>query len=1081
MKKSLIAALSTTLIVICSFAIALSNHGYLRNTMATELWVHYKGVAPSLSKKGTKEYWVSCLSNQHVFSKPAGATIQEGETLSRAFIDALDPNDDRLVPKYVDIMGFEDGNVPTHVTKKTNISSLEIVNDGTEGNKCLKITVSGSDYGVYFSKSYLDTVFSDPSVVAINFDAKGSVASSNWRAKIGGSNITYELNNTGWGLETNWKTFSFKRSYYDAYVNGDAMVYGGGMTSGNYVLIDNVVPVTKDLTCYGFESGKLDASNKRYQSAGHSNNDPASEVFVRTSDATVTSVGVDYENKTEGNRSFTFTKENGWAAFYLPSSTKDSLGDDGFVKFDFCTSVIINSNPSVKNLVDTSYTPFGGDGYHIPADTWTTLSIPASGVGTDGRFLMFQGSTGGTMHFDNFRFEYHESSINLSTLNKNIYLENNSSTTLFSTKKTPSAISSIKVDDVLIDPSNVSIGSNGILFKNSYLFGLSTGDHKFLLSYYYDDNHLMDELFYQNIYFGTAKSAVSISTSYGSSDYYTLPDSYTNLYRIVANGMEIPFERVNGGSTYKVPHASLIEALPTNGGTKSSGTINLYIFTINEIFRLPITVNLTTASVKTLTEYGGEEMPAFFYSSTQHTYDVNSEYQTYLSTDKLNEYFNGGNEIIYEQHLHVGTNATSLSNAMKYLFDNASLMGKKVIISDDAFTALGRQTVSLIGNDITVGSSTLHFNSTSELDSYVTSRLNLYINQSSCYGVNVGDEEGYNQLINGYSDLMHSIHRCLTAMNREDFYVNSNLQPMSATTEVMTGNSTGSGNVDTDYRTYLNAYIQASGNDYISYDYYPLLNGNAFKPNALSTAPGVGPYTIRNLLLVAQVAKENGLKVHVVTQTFTPTHSSNTLILNSEDVAYLNTMLLAFGVDQICYFTFYHRGDTGSENWNPNGCVMTSDGTRNNLYYYMQAERQRIKNLSPMLSKFEFEWFYIDRKNTSSINPAAYSYLYSNKPYTTASYHQLQAWTVDKSWISLTGLYNSEANQYMYTVQNIHKNASQGSVTQSITLDFSGEVSYFAVYEGGSVRIVYPTTNNSYKRLTISLSSGHTAFVVPYQ
>ena len=1092
MKRSLkiLLSLSAPLLTVFSIVFSLGNNLVL-NTRGTELWTHYKGVAPGLSKKGTKEYWVSCLTSEHVFTEPEGATIQEGETLSRAFIDALPENDDRLVPSYVEIMGFEDGNVPSHVTKKQNISSLEIVNDGTEGSKCLKITVSGSDYGVYFSKSYLDTVFANPDIVAINFDAKGSIHSSNFRARIASSNITYENNNTPYGLDTEWKKFSFKRSYYEAYVNGDAMIYGGGMTSGNYVLIDNVVPVTKDLDSFGFENGYLDTSNRIYRSAGHSNNDPAPEQIFKlipesntgsSGYCELSDLGFDYTDKTEGNRSFKFTKTNGYVMVYLSTAIKTALGDNGYVRFDFKTPVAINSNPSVANIRDGQNHPLGGAGYQIPKDTWMTFTIPAStGITSDGRFLIIQGSTPGTMHFDNIRLEYHESVYNLSSLNRNIYIEDASASTLFPTKRTPIGVASVLVDGTAIDNSNVvSFDSTGLRLANSYLSGLSVGDHKFVISYYYTDfSHVVEETYYQNVYFGTLKDAVNISTSYGSPDYYTLPGNYTNLYRITANGLEIPFERIDGGSTYKVPHASLIEALPTSNGQKSSGSLVLFIFTINALYRLPITLSFTTANVKTVTQYDGEQMPAFYYSSTQHTYDVSTEYETYLSTDKLNECFNTGVDILYEQKLHVGSSATSLSTQLQYLLNNAAKLSKKVILSDDAFTELGRKTTSLIGTDITVGSATKHFNNTSELDAYVTSRLNLYINYSSCYGVNVGDEEGYDQLIHGYSDLMHSIHRCLTALNREDFYLNTNLQPMSATAETTTGGS-GSGNVETDYRTYLNAYIQASGNDYISYDYYPLLNGNAFKPSTFSTAPGVGPYTIRNLLLVAQVAKENGLKVHVVTQTFSPSHSSNTLILNSEDVAYLNTMLLAFGVDQICYFTFYHRGDTGSESWNADGCVMTADGQRNDLYYSMQAQREQIRAFSPMMSNFEFEWFYIDRYNTSLINPEAYSYLYSNKPYSSTTYHQLQGWTVDKSWISLTGLYSDEYSQYMYTVQNIHKNKNQDSKMQSITLKFDSSVQYFAVYEGGSVRVVTASTSNSYKVLNLSLSSGHTAFVVPY-
>ena len=294
--------------------------------------------------------------------------------------------------------------VPEFITPKVNISSLSIATGGTVGKKALKITVSGSDFGVYFSKAFLDDTFSNPEVVAINFDAKGSEATSNFRAKIAGNNITYEQNDSKYGLETNWKTFSFKRSYYETYVEGDALIFGGGLTSGKYVMVDNMVPVTKDLDSYGFENGYVDGTNMAYYSAGHGNSDPAPIQIIHvdsTSKDNITKFVAAYAYKTEGNRSLKITKNNGWAAFYLPNTTKAALGNNGYVKLDFYSTIVINSNPSTKNLVDNTYTPFGGDGYYIPAETWITLTIPVSGVGNDGRFLMMQGSTAGSMYFDN--------------------------------------------------------------------------------------------------------------------------------------------------------------------------------------------------------------------------------------------------------------------------------------------------------------------------------------------------------------------------------------------------------------------------------------------------------------------------------------------------------------------------------------------------------------------------------------------------------------------------------------------------------------------------------------------------------
>ena len=303
-------------------------------------------------------------------------------------------------------VSFEGDDVPSFITEKQNATlSVTSAQGATFGSKSLKILApsNSDDFGVYFSKAYLDDTFSNPNVVAINFDAKGSEATNNFRAKIGGSNITYENNATGWGLETNWKTFSFKRSYYEAYVEGDAMVFGRFTNANKYVILDNVVPVTKDLDSYGFESGYMDKTNKSYKTAGHGNSDPAPVNLLRTSDSTVSSMVTAYAIKSEGNRSVKIVKSNGWAAFYLPNTTKTDLGENGYVLIDFYSTIVINSNPSVKNLHDNAYEPFGGEGYQVPKETWVTIRVPVSGVGTDGRFFIFEGSTAGNMYFDNIR------------------------------------------------------------------------------------------------------------------------------------------------------------------------------------------------------------------------------------------------------------------------------------------------------------------------------------------------------------------------------------------------------------------------------------------------------------------------------------------------------------------------------------------------------------------------------------------------------------------------------------------------------------------------------------------------------
>ena len=836
----------------------------------------------------------------------------------------------------------------------------------------------------------------------------------------------------------------------------------------------------EDDTIYQADSNYWSYGGEYINNNGHTNLDYAKvrDLKVLGYQGSVESVALSTSRKTEGNSSLWIkqVRSDVETAIFFSQHVKKYLTDN------------VNSTVSLDIFRTSSSNLTFKDGNRVVlpspgSNTWTHYELTADNLTDDGRAIIFQGSNAvGDWYIDNIQFkvpEVPEEVLNTSILNRNIYITDTSASTLFPTKRVPGSVSALYVDGTLVDTSYISsFSSSGISLSNSYLSTLSMGDHKIAISYY-SGNRIVTETYYQNIYYGTAKSAQTVSTTYGSNDLFQLPGSYTDLYRITCNDKELPFERDDGNSTsYRVPHASLIEMLPTVNGNKSSGSLTLFAFTPTDIYRIPVTVSLTTTAAKNITEFTGEGITSFYYSSTQHDSNISTTYQELRSIDKLNEYYNGNNDIIYEQALHVGTSATSLSTQIKYLFDNAAALGKKVIISDDSFTSLGRETSTLIGRDITIGSSTKYFATTSDLDTYVMSRLNIYINEPACYGVNIGDEEVYNALVNGFSDLMHSIHRCLNTLNRNDFYVNTNLQPMSATAEATTGDPNYGGTPESRYSVYLNAYINASGNDYISYDYYPLLNGNAF------SGEGLGPYTIRNLVAVAEAAKANNLKVHVITQTFAPSHSSNTYILDNEDAAYLSNMLMAFGVKQICYFTFYHRGSaTGGETWLDHGCVMDADGTRNTLYYYMQGQRAQINAMGPILSGFKYDWFHVQRASSTTsrlINPSAYSYYYSSQPYS-YPYHELQSCSTNRGWLLLTGLYNSSANQYMYCVENLYrKTTSRQNRTETATLNFDSSVNYFAIYENGTVRIVNATTSGSYSQLVLQLSSGHTAFIVPY-
>lgn len=1085
-RKIFIAVVGLTLL---GSSICISQTNVLKNTVAVVHdsnceWHHYNEVSPSYEDSGCKEYWICCNHSElgPQFTAPTSGNIVNS-THPSGFVSSLSTDDSRYMAPYGEPLSFEDGQIPSLISKGPNINSLEVIDtDATDGSRCLKASISGSDYGISFSKNYLDKVFANSSIQAIEFDAKGSKASCNFRHRTNGSNVCYEINSNGWGIDTTWKRFSFTRDFYNNHKeSGDYMIYGGEYTSGNYLLIDNVRPVTKALNSYGFDNGKFTESltASKLETYGPSS---SIQLFAHSaSSGIVTSVGFDYSIKTEGLRSIKYTKANGYMAFFTSSAIRNMLSDTVALSIDVYSTVAANGF-TTQNFVDGVNMKSLGQKV---ANQWETFTITKSQMSSDGRFLILQGSTSGDWYFDNIRFVNVSQNDEEITNLGDIYINNTSDNSVIPTKRNMDSISSIKVDGVDLNYANlVSRDTSSITIKNSVL---SAGDHIISIKYL-NGGTVYNEKIYLTAIVLTTKSELSASLEYMSNGYYTL-SGYSGIYRITCGDVEVPFE--NSGSNILIPDAALVQLLGESEGKKVNGAVNLCLHAIGTSYCQPINITLTNSvNVKSIPTYNGSGIDTHAYSSTS-SYATYTNYEQYFNVDKVREYANTGLKIMYEQAVHVTVSDTTLKPALSYLIGNAQKMGLKVMLSDDALATMSRQTVSLIGNDIVLGSGiTKHFNSTSDLDTYVESRLNMYINIPGVYGVSVGDEQSYEMLCNGFGDVFQSIHRVLNKLGRNDFFVNSNLNPMTATSLMLTGVDK-THEPEKDYKIYLEKYLEVTGNNYIQYDAYPLSDntttiGGALYTNGVMTTPGYGisNFHFRQLYLSAYIAKQHNVDLYVVTQSFT---NGNSRILNASDIAWLNNTLLGLGVKHISYFVYQIRGNTGSEVWENNSAFLTKEGDKNDIYYYYQGQLAQLNAFSPVISSFDFDWVYAYHGSNESQAWAYGGITGSNLKNVitmpSETYGQITAHTVDSDWGLITGLVNSSGTK-MYMVQNIHNNFDN-QLLQTHTIKFdTKDYNYAVVWENGQARVVKLGTTNetlSYKRkntLTLKLSSGHAAYFI---
>ena len=430
MSKKKILLVSTTAITAVGvlLGVMFANKGSESvKTLGTgdEVWNHYNAVAPTLDKKGCKEYWVSCETHETVFAEPASENIVDKGAPTESFINSLANDDPRLVQrswKPISFASSSDADLVTSV--RNNFSIKEIVDDSNapdHDGKALKLMYKDGTGDFMLNEAYLDQVFGDSSVVALNFNMKATLEKDiSYRSQA----TTYRYEGNGadnFGLNTTWKTFAYPRSAYEAFksdpnkstINRNTFLWLG--LSSAYesfeLYLDNFHPVKKTLDWTGFERGRYNSGaaylSWREGAVGSGGN----EVFYVMDGNSTNPVTWSFDEsiKTEGGRSikitraasdglrFGFNSNNVSLATLLPESTS-------ILSFDFRSSSKLNCNTSVSSIKICGTTPLSsGTNFQIPANTWVRIAIPKSLI-INNNIFTFHGGAAMNIWVDNIQF-----------------------------------------------------------------------------------------------------------------------------------------------------------------------------------------------------------------------------------------------------------------------------------------------------------------------------------------------------------------------------------------------------------------------------------------------------------------------------------------------------------------------------------------------------------------------------------------------------------------------------------------------------------------------------------------------------
>ena len=268
------------------------------------------------------------------------------------------------------------------------------------------------------------------------------------------------------------------------------------------------------------------------------------------------------------------------------------------------------------------------------------------------------------------------------------------------------------------------------------------------------------------------------------------------------------------------------------------------------------------------------------------------------------------------------------------------------------------------------------------------------------------------------------------------------------------------------YRNYVETYVQKTGAKNICPDYYPI------KPDSIE------PEQLNGLRINAEVAEKYGIDFNVLMQTWAwrQNAADKYRICQKDDLYWQVNMLMGFGVDAICYYTYGLKSASNYYNsgtYHPdNSTFINYNGEKTDVYYNMQTIMGEMKGFEKVIRNFDYK-----ASATYKVLPldALEGYTYTESD----PLAKIKEVKLEQGDLALVNeLYDDEKGNYMYLLQNIHdpSNGKYFDTTINAEITFDDEYNYVAVYYKGEVSY-HKLVDHKYSTL---LSAGYAEFLLPY-
>lgn len=279
--------------------------------------------------------------------------------------------------------------------------------------------------------------------------------------------------------------------------------------------------------------------------------------------------------------------------------------------------------------------------------------------------------------------------------------------------------------------------------------------------------------------------------------------------------------------------------------------------------------------------------------------------------------------------------------------------------------------------------------------------LNRYKNKPAYLGNMMFDEPA--------TSSMDDLGACYTnykkALPGSMFYINL-LPTYASRNQLFIKNTDGGGGAsnETDYRNYLQTYIDQVGPKFLSYDYYPCED----------SFPNLKSGYFKNMSMVRSAALEENIPFWVFIQNCS--FGSYTRNPNKQEIEWQVNTALAYGAKGIQYFCYW----SPIESTDFSSAMVTKTGEKTQSYYYIQAMNRQIKAIDDVLMNSNSAGVIV---NGESPVPIPGQDIIS-------SYKELKK--VEGSVPSVTGCFNHEGKSAFYVVNNSIQKSGK------VTLTFTG-------------------------------------------